>query len=55
MKQAFDELLDILNLEKIDECLYRGITPQTHNRRVFGGQVFAQAMRAAQDLSLIHI
>lgn len=49
MKQAFDELLSILNLEKIDECLYRGITPQTHSRRVFGGQVFAQAMRAAQD------
>ncbi len=49
MSQAFDELLSILKLEKLDECLYRGITPQTQNPRVFGGQVFAQAMRSAQD------
>ena len=49
MTEALDTLLLILKLEKIDECLYRGVTPKTPNQRVFGGQVFAQAMRAAQD------
>jgi acyl-CoA thioesterase-2 len=49
MSEALNQLLDILNLEKIDTNLYRGVTPKTTNKRVFGGQVFAQAMRAAQD------
>ena len=49
MSEALQQLLDILQLEKIDTNIYRGITPETSNRRVFGGQVFAQAMRAAQD------
>jgi acyl-CoA thioesterase-2 len=49
MSEAFQQLLDILALEKIDENIYRGQTPATSNKRVFGGQVFAQAMRAAQD------
>ncbi|MFB0990137.1 MAG: thioesterase family protein, partial [Porticoccaceae bacterium] len=49
MTEALQQLLDILQLEKIDTNIYRGFTPETSNRRVFGGQVFAQAMRAAQD------
>jgi acyl-CoA thioesterase-2 len=49
MSEALKQLLDILKLEKIDTNLYRGITPETSGKRVFGGQVFAQAMRAAQD------
>ena len=49
MSEALQQLLDILELEKIDETIYRGETPETTNKRVFGGQVFAQAMRAAQD------
>jgi acyl-CoA thioesterase-2 len=49
MSEALQQLLDILELEKIDETIYRGATPETTNKRVFGGQVFAQAMRAAQD------
>jgi acyl-CoA thioesterase-2 len=49
MSEALQQLLDILELEKIDETIYRGVTPETTNKRVFGGQVFAQAMRAAQD------
>jgi acyl-CoA thioesterase-2 len=49
MSQALQQLLDILSLEKVDENIYRGQTPETNNKRVFGGQVFAQAMRAAQD------
>ena len=49
MTEALQQLLDVLSLEKIDTNLYRGSTPETKNKRVFGGQVFAQAMRAAQD------
>jgi acyl-CoA thioesterase-2 len=49
MNDALQQLLDILQLEKIDTNIYRGSTPETTNQRVFGGQVFAQAMRAAQD------
>ena len=49
MTEALQQLLEILQLEKIDSNFYRGFTPDTNNRRVFGGQVFGQAMRAAQD------
>ncbi|MDP6189456.1 MAG: hypothetical protein QF872_01460 [Gammaproteobacteria bacterium] len=49
MSKALQKLLNILDLEKIDTNIYRGTTPETTNSRVFGGQVFAQAMRAAQD------
>ena len=49
MNDALQQLLDILQLEKIDTNIYRGSTPETTNQRVFSGQVFAQAMRAAQD------
>jgi acyl-CoA thioesterase-2 len=49
MSKALRQLLDILSLEKIDTNIYRGHTAKTSNQRVFGGQVFAQAMRAAQD------
>ena len=49
MTEALAQLLDTLDLERIDTNIYRGQTPKTRNKRVFGGQVFAQAMRAAQD------
>lgn len=49
MSKALQQLLNVLSLEKIDTNIYRGVTPETTNERVFGGQVFAQAMRAAQD------
>ena len=49
MEDVFSQFLEVLKLEKIDECLYRGSNLKTHHPRVFGGQVFAQAMRAAQD------
>ena len=49
MTEALTQLLNTLGLEKIDTNIYRGQTPKTRNKRVFGGQVFAQAMRAAQD------
>jgi acyl-CoA thioesterase II len=44
---AFDELLSILDLEPIEENIFRGTQAQTTNQRVFGGQVVAQALVAA--------
>ena len=41
------ELLDILDLEAIDLDLYRGLTPGEGHRRIYGGQVVAQALAAA--------
>ncbi|RFC65514.1 acyl-CoA thioesterase II [Fulvimarina endophytica] len=47
MKDAAD-LLTILDLERIEENLFRGITADRTWQRVFGGQVVAQALVAAQ-------
>ena len=45
---AVNELLDILNLEALDLDLYRGQTPDDdRHRRIYGGQVVAQALAAA--------
>jgi acyl-CoA thioesterase-2 len=41
-------LLDTLDLETIDRDLFRGKTPPTRLQRIFGGQVAAQALVAAQ-------
>ncbi|MER2265061.1 acyl-CoA thioesterase II [Methylobacterium oxalidis] len=41
------ELLDILDLERLEVDLFRGISPQIGWPRVFGGQVVAQALVAA--------
>lgn len=43
-----ENLVSILNIEKIEENLYRGNSPQVGWQRVFGGQVIAQALMAAQ-------
>jgi acyl-CoA thioesterase-2 len=43
-----DMLLDTLDLESIDRDIFRGKTPPTRLQRVFGGQVAAQALVAAQ-------
>ncbi len=48
MSQAVADLLNILALEKIEENLYRGRSPQVGWQRVFGGLVIAQALVAAQ-------
>jgi acyl-CoA thioesterase II len=45
---AMDRLLAILDLEKLEQNLYRGSSPQVGWQRVFGGQVIAQALMAAQ-------
>jgi acyl-CoA thioesterase-2 len=48
MTAALDELLDILDLERLEHNLYRGRSPQVEWQRVFGGQTIAQALVAAQ-------
>jgi acyl-CoA thioesterase II len=48
MSKAITDLLEILDLEKIDENLFRGRSPQVGWQRVFGGLVIAQALVAAQ-------
>lgn len=42
------DLLTLLDLEGIERDLFRGASPQTGWQRVFGGQVIAQALVAAQ-------
>ncbi len=43
-----ENLLATLDLEKLEENLFRGTSPQVGWQRVFGGQVIAQALMAAQ-------
>jgi acyl-CoA thioesterase II len=47
MTEAVAELLAILDLERLETDLFRGRNPKTGWRRVFGGQVVAQALVAA--------
>jgi acyl-CoA thioesterase-2 len=47
MSRAVAELLDVLELEKLEENLFRGRSPQDSWQRVFGGQVIGQALVAA--------
>jgi acyl-CoA thioesterase-2 len=44
---AVTDLMAILDLEKLEENLFRGSSPQTSWQRVFGGQVIGQALVAA--------
>ena len=47
MPQSADEVVDLLDLETIEDNLFRGRQPDTELQRVFGGQVAAQALAAA--------
>jgi acyl-CoA thioesterase-2 len=47
MTQALAALLEILDLEELEENLFRGRSPQEGSQRVFGGQVLGQALVAA--------
>jgi hypothetical protein len=44
---ALDGLLSILDLEPLEENLFRGRSPQEGWQRVYGGQVLGQALVAA--------
>ncbi|WP_075214132.1 acyl-CoA thioesterase II [Mongoliimonas terrestris] len=43
-----EDLLSTLDLEVLERNLYRGVSPKVGWQRVFGGQVIAQALVAAQ-------
>ena len=45
--KEISELLDLLNLEQIEENLFRGYSKTVGSSNVFGGQVLAQALSAA--------
>ncbi|MFD8818890.1 acyl-CoA thioesterase II, partial [Streptomyces sp. NPDC059627] len=48
MNQALSDLLDLLDLEQIEENIFRGQSRSAVVPRVFGGQVAAQARGAAR-------
>ena len=48
MSRAMDNLLSILDLERLEQDLYRGSSPKQGWQQVFGDQVIAQALVAAQ-------
>lgn len=47
MNEALKEVLDLLDLEQIENDIFRGRSPEERIQRVFGGQVAAQALVAA--------
>lgn len=47
MPKSVQELIDLLDLEAIEDNLFRGRQPETGMQRVFGGQVAAHALVAA--------
>lgn len=49
MNQALHKLLELINLEKIGEYLFRGQSEDLGLRQVFGGQVVSQAIYAAKQ------
>ena len=46
-KTALAEVLSLLDLEQIEENIFRGLSPKARTQRVFGGQVLGQALAAA--------
>jgi acyl-CoA thioesterase-2 len=47
MPSSVQELVELLDLEAIEDNLFRGRQPETSMQRVFGGQVLAQSLVAA--------
>jgi len=47
MSRALETLLSILDIERLEQNLFRGLSPQVGWQRVFGGQVIDQALVAA--------
>ena len=47
MSDALDDLIALLDLERIEVNLFRGGSPDEDRQRVFGGQVAGQALVAA--------
>src|ERR1700733_6026773 len=47
VRTPIEEVMDLLDLEKIEENIFRGQSPEDRMQRVFGGQVLGQALVAA--------
>jgi acyl-CoA thioesterase-2 len=47
MSTPLDSLLGLLDLEQIEENIFRGLSPHEERQQVFGGQVAGQALVAA--------
>ncbi|MFB4312620.1 acyl-CoA thioesterase II [Actinomadura sp. 21ATH] len=47
MKESLKALLELLDLEQIENDIFRGRSPEVSRQRVFGGQVAGQALVAA--------
>ncbi|MEO0900044.1 MAG: acyl-CoA thioesterase II [Bacteroidota bacterium] len=45
--QTIEEMIEILDLEKIEDNIFRGKTYKTPWKRIYGGQVLAQSLQAA--------
>jgi acyl-CoA thioesterase-2 len=48
MEKVLENLIKVLSLERLEENLFRGINHDFGTRRVYGGQVLGQALKAAQ-------
>lgn len=46
-QEAVDGLVSLLTLERIEQDIFRGVSPKERYQRVFGGQVAGQALVAA--------
>jgi acyl-CoA thioesterase-2 len=47
MSPGLQELLELLSLERIEKHLFRARHPADREHRLYGGQIMAQALRAA--------
>lgn len=47
MNEKLKKLINILDVEQLDDYIFRGISPKPYRPRVFGGQIVAQAISAA--------
>ncbi len=45
--QQLEQLIEVLDLETLEENWFRGVSPRSGRDRIFGGQVMAQALIAA--------
>jgi acyl-CoA thioesterase-2 len=48
VSEPLNEIVNLLDLEQIDENIFRGYSPQKGLRQVYGGQAVAQALIATQ-------
>jgi acyl-CoA thioesterase-2 len=49
MNRNLQRLVDALALERLEENLFRGAVTDTHVKRVYGGKVLGEAIKAAQS------